>query len=432
MAARTLVSEKILEKACCALADWEEGATLDDCLDSLDIQEEHETDAKTIRSAVSSLLFEYFRHKKFVDSLIRRFARKGEVHREVRIVLQCVITQAFYQTGIAAESAANVAVDYAKRESGRARSAFVNAFLHTLLRAKEEGKTGEEPFLFPEELHKKHVAAFGKEKADEIASFFASDPFPCFRMREPLSAEELDKFGAKSVPSFPETPIPFPFFEISSVKEFFASRIQESGKVYLQDPATALCIALAKEVFPGGVLTGKVLDSCAAPGGKTLMLADLTADRGAKITACDRSKSRCALMNVNFKRAGTRIMVKHLAAQEASSFFPPENFDLVLADVPCSNTGVIRRRPDAPWRYTEKHLRELVLLQKEILSALAPLVKKGGFLLYSTCSIEEEEDFLQTKDFLETHKNFSPVSEKLLFPAAHHDGAYAALLKREE
>ena len=162
------------------------------------------------------------------------------------------------------------------------------------------------------------------------------------------------------------------------------------------------------------------------------MLADLTADRGAKITACDRSKSRCDLMNVNFKRAGARIMVKHLAAQEAAAFFPPETFDLVLADVPCSNTGVIRRRPDAPWRYTEKHLRELVLLQKEILSALAPLVKQGGFLLYSTCSIEEEEDFLQTKDFLETHKNFSPVSEKLLFPATHHDGAYAALLKREE
>ncbi|MBP5182854.1 MAG: hypothetical protein J6331_07505, partial [Lentisphaeria bacterium] len=228
MSARNPVSEKILEKACGALAEWEEGATLDDCLDSLDIQEKREEDAKTIRSAVSSLLFEYFRHKKFVDSLIVRFARKGEVHREVRIVLQCVITQAFYQTGIAAESAANVAVDYAKRKFGRARSAFVNAFLHTLLRAKGEGKTVENPFLFPEGLHKKHVAAFGKEKAEEIARFFASDTFHCFRITEPLSAEELDKFGAKSVPSFPDKVLPFPFFEIYSVKEFFASRIQES------------------------------------------------------------------------------------------------------------------------------------------------------------------------------------------------------------
>ena len=422
-----MISEKILEAACDALTAWEDGATLDDCLDALDELDQKEGyNGRAIKPAVSSLLFEYFRHKGFVDDLIRKFAKKGDVHKEVRIILRCAITQALYQTGIAAESAVNVAVDYTKNKYGRGRSSFINALLRAVLRAPDKERCEEK--RFPDTLYRKYLKDHGAEKTQEIISHFASNPPPCFRMREKLTKEELDKYGAVPVPSFPEKELPFPFFEFSSVKEFFADRMQESGKVYVQDPATSLSIQLAKEAFPDGVITGKVLDCCAAPGGKTLMLADLTTDKGAKIIAADRSKQRCTLMNVNFKRAGIRSSVKHLAAQE--SYFSAESFDLILADVPCSNTGVIRRRPDAPWRFNEKKLQELVSLQKEILASLVPLVKKGGFLLYSTCSIEKEEDTEQIGKFLEEHREFSLVAGKLLFPARYHDGAYAALLKK--
>lgn len=427
MAKRNMISEKILEAACDALTIWEDGATLDDCLDALDELDKKEGyNGRAIKPAVSSLLFEYFRHKGFVDNLIRKFAKKGDVHKEVRIILQCAITQALYQTGIAAESAVNVAVDYTKNKYGRGRSSFINALLRAVLRAPDKDK-GEES-SFPGILYKKYLADHGVEKTKEIISHFASNPPLTFRMREELPKEELEKYGAEAVPSFLETDLPFPFFEFSSVKEFFADRMQESGKVYVQDPATSLSISLAKNAFKEGMICGKVLDCCAAPGGKTLMLADLTADKGAKIIASDRSKQRCTLMNVNFKRAGIRSSVKHLSAQE--NYFPAESFDLILADVPCSNTGVIRRRPDAPWKFSMKRVQELVSLQKEILSSLAPLVKKDGFLLYSTCSIEKEEDMEQVKTFLAEHKDFSLVSEKLLFPARYHDGAYAALLKK--
>lgn len=423
-----MISEKILACACDALTAWEDGATLDDCLDALEEADKKEGyNSRAVKPAVSSLLFEYFRHKGFVDFLIRKFAKKGDVHKEVRIILQCAITQALYQTGIAAESAVNVAVDHTKYKHGRNRSAFINALLRAVLSAPD--KEEKEKILFPEKLYKKYLADHGREKTEEIIAHFADNPLPCFRMRQELTEEELEKFGAKKIPSFLEEELPFPFYEFSSVKEFFASRIQDSGKVYVQDPATALSIFLALKGFPEKIIKGKVLDCCAAPGGKTLMLADLTEDKGAKIIAADRSRSRCTLMNINFKRAGIKSSVKHLAVQD--NYFAAESFDLILADVPCSNTGVIRRRPDAPWRFQESKLKELVSLQKEILSSLAPLVKKGGFLLYSTCSIEKEEDTEQIKNFLEEHQEFSLVAEKLLFPARYHDGAFGALLKKD-
>ncbi len=430
MARRNMISEKILASACEALTAWEDGATLDDCLDALEeVDQKEGYNGRAIKPAVSSLLFEYFRHKGFVDLLIRRFARKGDVHKEVRIILQCAITQMLYQTGIAAESAVNVAVDHTKNKLGRARSSFINALLRAVSASPDKGNSRNE--IFPDVLYKKYLADHGEEKTKEILANFASNPLPCFRMREELGKEVLDGYGASLIPSFPdeeELVLPFPFYEFSNAKEFFASRIQDSGRVYVQDPATSLSIGLARKAFPEGIITGKVLDCCAAPGGKTLMLADLTTDKGAKIIAADRSKQRCALMNINFKRAGIRSTVKHLSAQE--SYFPAESFSLILADVPCSNTGVIRRRPDAPWRFSEKKLQELVSLQKEILSSIAPLVQKNGFLLYSTCSIEKEEDMDQVKNFLAEHPDFSLVSEKLLFPARYHDGAYAALLKK--
>ena len=430
MAKRNMISEKILSCACAALTSWEEGATLDDCLDLLEeVDQKEGYNGRAIKPAVSSLLFEYFRHKGFVDHLIRKFARKGDVHKEVRIILQCAITQMLYQTGIAAESAVNVAVDHTKYTLGRARSSFINALLRAVSASMDREKENAGKILFPEILHKKYLADHGKEKTEEILAHFASNPLPCFRMREELSKETLDQYGANLIGAFPDGEQIFPFYEFSNVKEFFASRIQDSGRVYVQDPATSLSIGLARKAFPEGIITGKVLDCCAAPGGKTLMLADLTTDKGAKIIAADRSKQRCALMNINFKRAGIRSTVKHLSAQE--SYFPAESFSLILADVPCSNTGVIRRRPDAPWRFSEKKLQELVALQKEILSSIAPLVQKNGFLLYSTCSIEKEEDMEQIKNFLAEHPDFSLVSEKLLFPARYHDGAYAALLQKK-
>ena len=110
MIKRNSVSEKILERGAESLKEWESGnATLDDCLEQLRAENGHE------KSAVASLLFEYFRHKGFVDSLIRTHAKRGNVKQEMRVVVACALTQALFQTGIAPQSAVNIAVDSVKR-----------------------------------------------------------------------------------------------------------------------------------------------------------------------------------------------------------------------------------------------------------------------------------------------------------------------------
>ena len=106
MIKRNSVSEKILERGAESLKDWESGnVTLDDCLEQLRNENGHE------KSAVASLLFEYFRHKGFIDSLIQKHARRGNVKQEMRVIVACTLTQSFFQTGIAPQSAVNVAVD---------------------------------------------------------------------------------------------------------------------------------------------------------------------------------------------------------------------------------------------------------------------------------------------------------------------------------
>ena len=108
------------------------------------------------------------------------------------------------------------------------------------------------------------------------------------------------------------------------------------------------------------------------------------------------------------------------------------SYDLVLADVPCSNTGVFRRRPDALWNFSREKLRELVEIQSSILEHAALRTAPGGLLIYSTCSIEKEENSDQVAAFLKKHSDFSLLSERQLFPGPDTDGAFAAVMKRNK
>ena len=182
------ISEKIVMTAARALAEWEKSnATLDDCLDA--IREE----GGPGKSAAASLLFEYFRHKKFVDDLIASHARKGNVKPELRILLACTLTQAIFQTGIAAQSAVNVAVDCAKRRFGHGPASFVNAMLRAVL-ASDEFKNPP-PFSFPEALRERWNRVLGEQVTADMLACYASNPAPVFRLRGELpTVEEPELF----------------------------------------------------------------------------------------------------------------------------------------------------------------------------------------------------------------------------------------------
>ena len=167
-----------------------------------------------------------------------------------------------------------------------------------------------------------------------------------------------------------------------------------------------------------------MLDLCAAPGGKSLMLGERLAGEG-RLVAADRSERRQRQTAENFRRRGLDYQVTVADPVELAG-----EFDVVLADVPCSNTGVYRRRPDVLWRFRPEELEKITALQRRILGEAARLTAPGGQLVYSTCSIEPEENPLQVEAFLKEHPGFERLCERQLLPSAEMDGAYACLLRR--
>jgi 16S rRNA (cytosine967-C5)-methyltransferase len=161
----------------------------------------------------------------------------------------------------------------------------------------------------------------------------------------------------------------------------------------VQDPAAALVVDFAR-AEPGAT----VLDLCAAPGGKAVGLAD----DGARVVAADLSQRRLARVRENSARLGLSVGLVRADGRQP----PFRAADLVLLDAPCTGTGTLRRHPDGRWVVDEPRLASLVQLQRELLAAAAPLVREGGHLVYSTCSLEHEENEAQVEAFLAEHPDF--------------------------
>ena len=199
------------------------------------------------------------------------------------------------------------------------------------------------------------------------------------------------------------------------------------GHCYIQDPSTAIACELL-----GPKPDEKILDACAAPGGKTSYLAQLMQNRGA-IVACDREPERVEVLQGNLARLGAEIARVFRCDWEreraANEIAPLGSFDRVLVDAPCSNTGVIRRRVDVRWRLTSNDFRRMQKRQIEIVRAVLPLLKSGGVLVYSTCSLEPEENDDVVRHLLDNMSILRLEEEKRSLPFRDHsDGAFAAKL----
>jgi 16S rRNA (cytosine967-C5)-methyltransferase len=201
----------------------------------------------------------------------------------------------------------------------------------------------------------------------------------------------------------------------------------DSGHCYIQDPSTAIACQLL-DPKPGE----KILDTCAAPGGKTAYLAQLVQDRGV-IIACDRDHERLEILKDNVGRLGATIVraVRHDWTRD----HPPEEilsiapFDRVLVDAPCTNTGVIRRRIDVRWRLRPEDFSRMSNQQLIISRAVSSLLKPGGILVYSTCSVEPEENEQVVRRLVAELPGLALEAEKESLPFRDgFDGAFAAKL----
>ena len=308
----------------------------------------------------------------------------------------------------------------AAKPIGKGAAGFVNAVLRRLQR--ERGALAEalarQPehvrLNLPKPLWERWRGQFGEARARALAEALATPPRTALRPLPPFGPPP----GCEAHPDDPG------FFLVPNGVRVEAVEGFAEGRFVVQDPATRHALDLL-DVRPGL----RVLDACAAPGGKTAQIAARLAPwpEGTCLTANEPDPARAKTLRDTLGRCGFlgRVAVSERPAQELAG-----RYDRILLDVPCSNTGVFGRRPDARWAWTPRRLARVVALQREILSACARLLAPGGRLVYSTCSIEPEENLGQMERFLGENPDFQLLDARLTLPSPTHDGSFAAALTR--
>lgn len=298
----------------------------------------------------------------------------------------------------------------------------VNGMLRSALRRREELLSESRllspgmRYSTPDWLVRRWMRDFGKDDTLSLLQWNVQPP-PVYARANPLRPMSTPLADAEPLPDLPG------WYRLRAGVPLEALR---AGHVYVADPSTRHCVRLLNPQ-PGEC----VLDACAAPGGKSAAIIGATLGR-VRLVATDAEQHRLPVLQENLQRAGGQDIT--VAMHDWTHPCPGDwvgSFDAVLLDVPCSNTGVLQRRVDARWRLQEKEIARLAGLQTLILERAADAVRPGGRLVYSTCSIDRQEDREVVDAFLAEHADFSLVEDYLALPHREQaDGAYAALLRR--
>ncbi len=386
------------------------------------------------RGLCQEVVYGIARWQETLDWLIAR-KTEGRTQKEVlRILLQLGLYQMFWLDRIPNHAAVHETVELAKRLGLGPQAGFVNAVLRGYTRERTETQTLLEELKIsraalghshPEWLYQRWQARWGAEKTAQLMDWNNTPP-PTFARINSLRTDaaklaerwksEGVKFAARNWDWTGDGLV----FQLDSHPPLAGLRSFREGLFYIQDPGTLLAVR-ELDPQPGE----SVLDSCAAPGGKTTFIAQLMQNRG-RVTAQDIQADRLELIRENCTRLGVTC-VEASVAPNALIPNPAKRFDRILVDAPCSNTGVMRRRVDLRWRIRPEEIERLRAAQLELLRQAAPRLKPGGTLVYSTCSLEPEENSGVVKQFLGEHAQFKLEKERELLPFADSvDGAYVA------
>ena len=371
------------------------------------------------RGLVTELVYGTLRTWKLLEYQ-RKDLVKGPVRPRTAVLLNLSVYQILYLSRVPAYAAIDEACRLApKRERG-----FVNAVLRRIAERKEvlppEDGTLERLSivtshpLFVLNLWKAH---YGEETAREIAFHNQLRPQIYGRLNT-LKAEKKD-IDCPKIHWLSETA--FRYEGVLSETEWF-----QEGLVLIQDYSSQMPAEFL-DVHPGM----RVLDVCAAPGTKTQQIACLMEDQG-EITAMDLYQERTGLMDQLMERTGVHIVRTSTGdAAEVNRLHEPESFDRVLADVPCSGLGDLSHKPEIRYHVTPESIDDLIRTQKAILHAAGQMVKPGGILVYSTCTLNRKENEGQVQKFLKENPAFSLIRERTVFPMMFDsDGFYMAALSK--
>ena len=359
------------------------------------------------------LIYGVLRHLSLLDYWSDLLTDKKQLDRETQNAVRLGLAQLLV-LDMTPHAAVNETVEYA----GRA-GALVNAVLRRALREKEQLLAARDaaPLAIrcshPEWLVQRWIKQLGEAGASALCEWN--------QLPAPLYVR-INQLRPK--------PAPFEFVEDAGNGFFRVEHLPgpaiESGACYVQDPSTAIAPSLLAPTP-----SHAVLDACAAPGGKSALLAQLMRNDG-RIIATDSSGKRVKRLAANLERLGVQNVTTMQHDWIARPNGPIENkkFDRILLDVPCSNTGVMRRRVDVRWRLKESEFATLAELQLQLLNNCSKFLKPGGILVYSTCSIDSEENEQVVQKALDANPRLKLTQTKQVLP--HRDGMDGAFAARLE
>ncbi|MGH9931364.1 MAG: 16S rRNA (cytosine(967)-C(5))-methyltransferase RsmB [Pyrinomonadaceae bacterium] len=366
------------------------------------------------RALCHELVMGVLRRQLWLDRLIEHYANRkvAGLDESVRIVLRIGLYQLRFLSRVPASAAVNESVNLVHFARLRSAGSFVNAVLRRAVREPEVDPASNihDPLerlsvatSHPSWLLERWSAAFGVEEAEAFARA-NNEPAPiAFRVVNSRAQEadvcgRLRAAGADLVPS----KVAAGAWRITEASGLLGE-LAAAGKIYIQDEASQL-VALLLDAQSGQ----RVLDLCAAPGSKTTQIADLSLD-SAVIVAADLHEHRLRTVTSSAQLQGLKSI--HCVALDGLQPLPllAGSFDRVLVDAPCSGTGTLRRNPEIRWRISPADIKDLAGRQEQLLFNAALVVRPGGRLVYSTCSVErnENEDVVQT--FLENNATFRLV-----------------------
>ena len=373
-----------------------------------------------------------------LDKILDHFSKRPieSLDPPVRIALRLGLYQLRHLTRIPSFAAVNESVSLVHVAGLSSATALVNAVLRRSTREPDFNPAAEvsDPLeriaiqtSHPVWLIDRWATAFGLDEAEAFATSNNVMPPTAFRVvtnrvEESVIISRLTMAGAE----LESSNIVDRAWRVSGAT-LLLRELSAAGAIYLQDEASQL-VARELEVKP----RERVLDLCAAPGGKTTLIADRSGD-SAFIVAADRSQTRMATV-VNTMRLHELKSIRPVILEAVEPLpFAERSFDKVLVDAPCSGTGTLRRNPEIRWRLTPVDIVKLSAQQKQILRSAVEMVKPGGCLVYSTCSVEREENEEVIEEALARDERFELVKTSRTWPQREGcDGFFISVFQRRQ
>jgi len=383
---------------------------------------------KTERSFITRLVSGTVERKIELDYIIDNYSKTKAKKMKplIRTMIRMGVFEIYYMDAVPDSATCNEYVKLAKKRGFGGLSGFVNGVLRNIARDKGGVQITDLgiKYSMPQWIVDKWTKDYGKDICEKILLGFFQSQDLCIRVnssktsqKELTIALQAQGITVRKCDTLESALYISDYDVLSAIPEF------AQGKFYVQDYSSQLVANLAKVDT-----NDKIIDVCAAPGGKALHFAQLA--KAGKVIARDLTEAKVALIQENIQRAD----VDNVEAQQWDATVLDEaavgKYDIVVADLPCSGLGIIRKKPDIKYNQSLKSLEELVKLQQQILETVHLYLKAGGTLCYSTCTINKDENDNQVKAFLAKHPEYSVTEQMQLFPDSEHDGFFICVMKK--